>query len=93
MTIACFPNKDLKKRMIEAVHNDGSTRIQTIKDKSHPLHDLLIEIEKNGRDPVVINTSFNLSGEPIVESPRDAIRTFMSCGIDSLYIENYKILK
>ena len=41
----------------------------------------------------MINTSFNLSGEPNVETPSDAIRTFFSSGIDILYIENYKIKK
>ncbi len=93
MTIACFPENSLKTKMLEAVHEDGSTRIQTVREKSHPLFELLTNIEKKRKNPILINTSFNLSGEPIVENPRDAIRTFMSCGLDSLYIENYKILK
>lgn len=93
MTIANFPEDSLKKKMKEAVHLDGSARIQTVKNKTHPLYGLLSKIEEKGNNPIVINTSFNLSGEPIVESPRDAIRTFFSCGIDTLYIENFKIFK
>lgn len=93
MTIAHFPENNLKKKMKEAVHLDGSARIQTVRNKTHPLYALLNQVQKKGDDPIVINTSFNLSGEPIVESPRDAIRTFFSCGIDTLYIENFKIYK
>ena len=37
MTIACFPENSLKTKMLEAVHEDGSTRIQTVREKSHPL--------------------------------------------------------
>ena len=62
-------------------------------EKKSSTFELLTNIEKKRKNPILINTSFNLSGEPIVENPRDAIRTFMSCGLDSLYIENYKILK
>ena len=43
--------------------------------------------------PVVLNTSFNLNGEPIVASPVDAIRTFYSCGMDALFLDHYLIRK
>ena len=43
--------------------------------------------------PIVLNTSFNLNGEPIVCSPEDAIRTFMTCGLDALYLGNVRIPK
>ena len=46
-----------------------------------------------GRIPVLVNTSFNIKGEPIVETPLDAIRTFYSCGLDELYIGNFRITK
>ncbi len=93
MTIARFPNKKLAMKLKETVHYDGSTRIQTVREKKHPLYNLLKRLEKRGYDPVLINTSFNISGEPIVESPRDAVRTYMSSGIDTLYIEDYKVIK
>ena len=44
MTIACFPENSLKTKMLEAVHEDGSTRIQTVREKSHPLFELLTNI-------------------------------------------------
>lgn len=91
MTIATFPNKNLSKKLGDAVHKDGSTRIQTVKNKKHPLYKLLKNLES--KNQVLINTSFNTSGEPIVETPFDALRTFFSSGIDVLYLENFKITK
>jgi len=64
-----------------------------VSDKSHPLYKLLKELERRNHSPVLINTSFNTSGEPIVESPRDAIRTFFSSGLDVLYLEKFRITK
>ena len=43
--------------------------------------------------PIVLNTSFNLNGEPIVCSPEDAIRTFYTCALDVLYLGNVRIAK
>ena len=43
--------------------------------------------------PIVLNTSFNLNGEPIVCAPEDAVRTFYSCGLDVLYLGNIRITK
>lgn len=91
MTIADFPNSKLRKKLGDAVHKDGSTRIQTVKEKNHPLYKLLNNLDK--KNQVLINTSFNTSGEPIVESPIDAIRTLFSSGIDVLYLENFRITK
>lgn len=91
MTIATFPNKNLRKKLGDSVHKDGSTRIQTVKEKNHPLYKLLKNLNNNNQ--VLINTSFNTSGEPIVESPIDAIKTFFSSGIDVLYLENFRITK
>jgi carbamoyltransferase len=54
---------------------------------------LLGQIKKEIGVGAVINTSFNLAGEPIVDSPFDAVRTFYSSGIDVLYIENFKLEK
>ena len=93
MTIASFPNKKFSYELGESVHKDGSVRLQTVSNKSHPLFKLLKELEKRKYAPVLINTSFNTSGEPIVESPKDAVRTFFSSGLDVLYIENFRISK
>jgi len=54
---------------------------------------LIEEFEKVTNIPIILNTSFNLNGEPIVCSPSDAIKTFYSCGLDTLVIGNYIIHK
>ena len=55
--------------------------------------DFLEEIGKRTGYPVLINTSFNVSGEPIVERPVDALRTFASCGIEYLIMGDYLVKK
>ena len=57
------------------------------------IHNILTEFEKLSGIPVVLNTSFNDNNEPIVESPNDAISSFLRTNIDVLFIENYKIIK
>jgi len=90
-----YPVKPEKRKEIPAVvHVDGSGRIQTVyKDTNPKFYALIKEFGKITGVPVVLNTSFNLNGEPIVCSPKDAIRTFYSCGLDSLIIGNFIINK
>lgn len=84
---------DLNSLCGEAVHTDGSARIQRVcEESSYDLYHLLHSSRSSGIQ-AVINTSFNLNGEPIVESPRDAIRTFFASAIDALVIGNYIIEK
>ena len=70
-------------------HVDYSARIQTVSEDSDPLYYGMIKkfYEKYGC-PVIINTSFNVRGEPIVESPEDAYRCFMRTNMDYLIIGN-----
>ena len=87
--------KSIKKRLIPSVtHVDGSGRLQTVSKNSNPLFYNLIKsfYEKTGI-PVLLNTSFNVQGEPIVCSVEDAIKNFYLSGLDELYIGNYKIKK
>ena len=88
-----FKNK--WKKIIPAVtHVDGTARIQTVFKKNNiKFYDLISEFYKITKVPVLLNTSFNLNGEPIVCSPEDAIRTFFTCGLDILVIDNYVIDK
>lgn len=76
------------------VHYDGSARVQTVSADTSPAFHRLISLfaEKTGV-PVLLNTSFNLNGEPIVMSPNDAIRTFATCGLDLLVMGNYMLDK
>jgi carbamoyltransferase len=84
-----------KRGVIPAVtHVDGSARPQTVFEDVSPLYWRLIhEFEARTGVPVVLNTSFNLRGEPIVSSPTDAIRTFFSSGLDALVIGSFVVEK
>lgn len=76
------------------VHQDGTGRLQTVDAERMPaLHDLLREFESLTGHPVLINTSFNLNGEPMVNSPEDALRTFHTCGMDALVLGNFLLTK
>jgi len=83
------------KRTIPAVtHVDNSARLQTVtRDESPLYYDLIAEFEKITGVPIVINTSFNVRGEPIVCSPEDAYRCFMRTEIDTLVLENCVVAK
>ena len=70
-------------------HVDYSARIQTIHQETNPrFHDLISQFESRTGCPVLINTSFNVRGEPIVASPEDAYRCFMRTEMDYLVMEN-----
>ena len=77
-----------RRREIPAVtHVDGSARVQTVRAEDHPrFHAVLCEFGRRTGCPVVVNTSFNLRGEPIVATPEDAVRCLMESGLDLLVI-------
>jgi carbamoyltransferase len=75
------------RRIPAVVHVDGTARIQTVDPVTEPLvADVLRAFERRTGVPVVVNTSFNTSGRPIVDSPRDALECFGSAPIDALAI-------
>jgi len=75
-------------------HVDHSARVQTVDPKRHGRYHLLLKkFEERTGSPVVINTSFNVRGEPIVCSPEDAYRCFMATNIDALVLERFVLLK
>jgi carbamoyltransferase len=76
------------------VHVDGTARVQTVTEASSPrLYRLLKEFEKLTGVPVLINTSFNVKGEPIVETPKDAMDCFLTTGIHYLAIHDMLVSK
>ena len=87
--------KKEKRRLIPAVvHKDFTARVQTVdKETNRIFYNLINDFYKLTDIPVLLNTSFNLNGEPIVCSPTDAIRTFYNCGLDILIIGNYVVTK
>ena len=83
------------RSIIPAVtHVDNSARIQTVdKDTNARLHKLITSFYEATKCPILINTSFNVRGEPIVQSPEDAYKCFMRTEMDYLVIENYLLVK
>ena len=81
----------VRKNNIPAVtHIDGTARVQTINiNQNSKIYSLIKEFQKLTGVPVILNTSFNDSGEPIVETPEDAVRTFKHTNLDALIIGNY----
>ena len=89
------PVRPEKRDVIPSVtHVDGSARPQTVEKEISPLYwNLINEFGKRTGVPVLMNTSFNLRGEAIVNTPTDAIRTFFSSGMDALVIGSYLVEK
>ena len=86
--------KQIRSSIPAVTHVDYSARVQTVDDDTNPrFHQLLTEFEAITDCPVLINTSFNVRGEPIVHSPKDAYHCFMNTGIDWLVIGNYLLKK
>jgi len=90
-----FPVRSDKREVIPAVvHVDGTGRLQTVSRRTNPrFYNLIHEFQLLTGIPILLNTSFNLNGEPIVCSPTDAIRTFYSCGLDALVLDDWVVLK
>jgi carbamoyltransferase len=85
---------DVREKVQAVVHVDGSGRLQTVERDTNPrFHALIEEFDRLTGVPIVLNTSFNLNGEPIVCSPTDAIRTFASCGLDALILGDHLLTK
>jgi len=84
----------LRSQIPAVTHVDYSARIQTIHSETNPrFYNLIEEFEKITDCPILINTSFNVRGEPIVESPEDAYRCFMRTEMDYLVLENFLLEK
>ncbi len=90
-----YPVRPEKQAEVPAItHINGTARVQTVTAEANPRYHALIKAfgELRGT-PMVLNTSFNVMGEPIVNSPADAIRCFYSTGMDALAIGDYLIVK
>lgn len=83
-----------RSRIAAVVHVDGTSRVQTVSQAAEPRYHRLIECfaERTGV-PVVLNTSFNVMGEPIVNTPAEAVRCYLGTGIDALVLGDYLVVK
>ena len=86
--------KIIRSKIPAVTHIDNTARIQTVDKNINPnFHKLITSFYKLSKCPILVNTSFNIRGEPIVSSPKDAYRCFMGTNLDVLVIENYLLLK
>ncbi|HXX02840.1 MAG TPA: carbamoyltransferase C-terminal domain-containing protein [Xanthobacteraceae bacterium] len=94
MMLAEAVRPDWRERIPAIVHVDGTARLQTVRREDNPkLHALLKEFEALTGVPVLLNTSFNVKGEPIVETPGNALACFLGTGIDYLVLHELLISK
>jgi len=86
--------KGKEKEVSQAMHIDGTARIQSVTKKTNPrYYKLIAEFAKITGIPIVLNTSFNDKGQPIVNTPREAIKTLASTGLDMLAIGDFIVEK
>ncbi|MEO1915461.1 MAG: carbamoyltransferase C-terminal domain-containing protein, partial [Myxococcales bacterium] len=86
--------KQLRSVVPAITHVDNSARVQTIDEARNPrFHGILKKFEERTGSPVLINTSFNVRGEPIVRTSEDAYRCFMHTNMDVLVLEDFVLLK
>lgn len=87
----CQPG--IEEKIPSIIHIDGTCRIQTVKRHQNPhYYELIEEFYKASGVPIVFNTSFNLGGEPLVETLDDAVRTLANSEIEYLYLPEYELL-
>lgn len=93
--LGTFPTPKITQKLAPAVvHLDGTSRLQIVpKNYDGKLRKILESFYSKTGVPILLNTSFNLKGEPIVNSPQDALNTFYKSGLDILVLENYVVEK
>ncbi|QJW34845.1 carbamoyltransferase [Cellulosimicrobium protaetiae] len=93
MTFVVDVLPEWRARVPGVVHVDGTARVQTVPDDGTMLARLLDEFSERSGTPCLVNTSFNVAGEPIVRSPEDAVRCFLSTEIDVLVLGTFLVTK
>ena len=94
MILSFWASEEGKAKIPAVVHVDGSCRVQTVTRDTNPrYYDMLTEFERLTGVGVCMNTSFNLKGDAIVESPKDAVQTFYTSGLDYLVIGDFVVGK
>ncbi len=89
-----FKKINQRRSLFPAItHVDNSARVQTVSDKKLPIYQLLSKFYEVTGCPMLVNTSFNVNNEPIVETPYDAMKTYINTNIDYLIIEKFILSK
>ena len=90
MILAFDTKPEMKAEIAAAIHVDGTCRPQTVSRATNPRYWQLIKrFEELTGIPSVLNTSFNVDSQPIVNTPQEAIDTFVNCGIEVLAIGDF----
>lgn len=92
MTISFAAKQKTKDLFPGIVHVDGSCRVQTVKEDNENLYELLKDIKKKTGHGILLNTSFNLAGEPLVDSLQQAIDVLINSSLDFLWTPDNKII-
>jgi len=94
MLRVCQVRPEMQARLPAITHVDGSARLHTVSRAVNPLyHDLISKFGRLSGVPVVLNTSFNVQGEPIIESPEQALRCFATTGLDAVAMGSWLVEK
>jgi carbamoyltransferase len=92
MLLACNVRPEYRTALAGITHVDGTARVQAVDEATESfIHALLKEFEHLSGFPILLNTSFNLAGEPLVEHPHDALSTFAASSLDVLVMEDFYI--
>ena len=84
--------REFRTELPAITHVNGSARVQTVSAvDNREFHELLRAVGKTTGREMVLNTSFNVKGQPIVNTPREALDTFLGTGIEFLFLENQLI--
>ena len=85
---------EVRAQLPAITHVNGSARLQTVSIDDNPdFHALLLAVGETTGRQMVLNTSFNVKGQPIVNTPTEAIETFLGTGIEHLFMENYHVTR
>jgi carbamoyltransferase len=85
---------EVQAQLPAITHVNGSARLQTVSKQDNPdFHALLLAVGKTTGRQMVLNTSFNVKGQPIVNTPDQAIETFLGTGIEFLFLENFHVTR
>jgi carbamoyltransferase len=94
MTVAVKTHPERAPEIPAVVHVNGTSRVQVVRREANPRYwELLTRQGRRTGIPILLNTSFNVRGEPIVCSPEDAIRCFLGTGLDALVLEDTLVFK
>ena len=94
MTYAPYVKDEYRDKVQSIVHNDGTARLQTVNKDQHRLfYDILTYMNENGKIPIILNTSFNIKGNPILTEIKDSFYVLENTELDFLIVENFLFVK